>query len=71
MNIRYVAGDVPDWIHPDDEAPPLGTKILILTIGGVCTIGTWSRDEGAIAWRPLPKLSIELRLRLASEGVRL
>ena len=33
--------------------PPTRAKLLILTQGGVCVIGSWG--EGDVAWAPLPK----------------
>lgn len=52
--IPYVAGDA-YYRYPaagDEPAPP-GAKLLILTQGGVCVIGSWG--EGDVAWAPLPK----------------
>lgn len=68
---RYLAAPAPEWKHPADEAPPLGTKLLILTRGAVCVIGLWDPEHGAVLWAPLPKISQEMRDRLAAEGVRL
>lgn len=53
-SIPYVAGDA-YYRYPaagDEPAPP-DTKLLILTQGGVCVIGSWG--EGDVAWAPLPK----------------
>jgi len=49
----YLAGQAV-WRMPADDPPPLGVKMLLLTPGGVCVIGTW--ETWAIAWAPLPKL---------------
>lgn len=68
MTDRYLAAPHPEYRHPDDEPPPLGTKLLILTRGGVCVIGQWNPQEGAVAWSPLPKLNEELKTRLRTEG---
>ena len=68
MTPRYLADDRPEFRHPDDDPPPLGTKLLILTRGGVCVVGTWSTQEGAVAWSPMPRVPIELKRRLAKEG---
>jgi hypothetical protein len=67
MSDRYLAAELPAWNHPDDMQPPLGTKLLIYTRGGVCVIGHWSRQEGAVLWAPLPKVSRDLRDRLEAE----
>lgn len=36
-----------------------GAKVLLLTIGGVCIVGSWYGDYGKsfVAWCPLPKRS--------------
>lgn len=66
---RYLAAPHPDFLHPADSPPPLGTTLLLLTRGGVCVKGPWDPETGCVAWAPLPKISAQLRARLASEGV--
>ena len=50
----YLAGGQ-KWLYPHagDPAPPINTKILLLTNGGVCIIGHWGVD--CMGWLPLPK----------------
>jgi hypothetical protein len=67
MQERYMASSRLRWRHPADEVPPLGTKLLILTDGGVCVIGLWDPQTGARAWCPLPRLSKEMKKRLSEE----
>jgi hypothetical protein len=43
------------WRKPEDERPPRGVKLLILTSGGVAVIGDWRDNAGFVAWSPLPK----------------
>ena len=43
------------WRKPEDERPPRGVKLLILTSGGVAVIGDWVDDSNFVAWSPLPK----------------
>jgi hypothetical protein len=49
----YVSGGS-EYLYPKagDPAPPGGAKVLLLTVGGICTIGTWSPAH--VAWAPLP-----------------
>ena len=49
----YVAGGDQEYRY---EVGPLGQKVLLLTIGGVCTIGQWSGSFGQYfwGWAPLP-----------------
>lgn len=49
----YLAGGTM-WLYPraGDPAPPLNTKILLLTEGGVAVVGHWYAT--ATAWHPLP-----------------
>ena len=39
------------------QPPPKGTKLLLLTVGGVAVISNWEGEFGEqfIAWSPLPK----------------
>lgn len=68
MTDRYLAEPHPEYRHPADDPPPLGTKLLLLTRGGVTVTGNWDPEQGSIAWAPMPKLSPELKERLRSEG---
>ena len=43
------------WRDPTAEPPPRGSKLLILTSGGVAVIGDWTDDSNFVAWSPLPK----------------
>jgi len=43
------------WCDPEQERPPRGVKLLILTDGGVAVIGDWLDDSNFVAWSPLPK----------------
>lgn len=46
------------------DKPPLGTKIFILTEGGIAIIGNWVAGAGFKAWFPLPRRDKELEERL-------
>lgn len=50
------------WRLPEVDRPPGGAKMLLLTPGGVCVIGTW--DSWCVAWAPLPDLTPEVKERL-------
>lgn len=56
----------PFWKHPVDEPPPMGEKILLLTKGGIATIGHWGND--CSMWSPLPKRTREQKDRLDREA---
>ena len=62
---EYLAGEAV-WRTADDEAPPLGTKVLLLNPGGVCIVGTW--EDWALAWAPLPKVQGEIK-ELLMKGI--
>jgi hypothetical protein len=51
----YVAGTA-EYRYPGagDPVPPGGAKVLLLTIGGVCVVGSWDARY-CVAWAPLPK----------------
>lgn len=55
-NPEYVAGGA-TFFYPEagDEAPPPGAKVLLLTVGGVCTVGAWDNSGFFTGWHPLPK----------------
>lgn len=58
-SIPYLAGD-PAYRYPGAGDPlpdPLTAKCLLLTIGGVCVVGSWG--PGNVAWAPLPKRNHE------------
>ncbi len=53
--IQHIAGEV-WWRYPaaGDEAAPMASKCLLLTIGGICVVGTW-RDIDCGAWVTTPR----------------
>ncbi len=65
---KYLAAPQPEFLHPDDVPPPRGTKLNLLTSGGIATFGHWTDDSNLIAWAPLIKVSDDLRARLRNEG---
>ena len=40
---------------PEEEPPPRGVKLLLLTSGGVAVLGQWADDSNFVEWSPLPK----------------
>ena len=53
MTDRYLAGTA-TLRTPEEERPPVKTKILLLSRYGILSIGPW--DNWYIAWAPLPKI---------------
>lgn len=53
-NMPAASGQV-YWREPAVEPPPRGSKLLILTSGGVAIFGEWMDDSNFTAWSPLPK----------------
>jgi hypothetical protein len=53
-NMSAASGEV-YWRDPDQEPPPRGVKLLILTSGGVAVFGEWMTDSNFVAWSPLPR----------------
>jgi hypothetical protein len=53
-NMPATSGEV-FWRDPDDEPPPRGTKLLLLTTGGITVTGDWRDDSNYKAWSPMPK----------------
>lgn len=41
------------------KKPPLGTKLLLLTKGRICTIGCWDTD--CLGWQYLPSIPESLK----------
>ncbi len=63
--VRAVAtAPVSAWLDPLEHAPPAAKKLLLLTAGGIATIGQWGDD--CVAWAPLPRVPPHLKARLAS-----
>lgn len=52
---KYQAGGA-EFLYPHigEEMPVGGAKVLLLTKGGVCTVGAWDASF-CIGWLPLPK----------------
>ncbi len=52
----YVASPEYKFLYPSagDPLPPGGAKVLLLTRGGVCIVGTWNDSGFFTAWAPLP-----------------
>ena len=48
------------WHDPDIYPPPRGTKIQLLTEGGIAVYGEW-RDEGYDAWAPCMQVPTALK----------
>ena len=56
-NERHLASD-DVWFrypHAGYPLPPIGTKLLLLTKGGICIVGQWVTDGFFVAWSPMPK----------------
>lgn len=61
-SVNYIARKKLEWIHPDDQAPPLGTKLMLLTSTGIQILGHW--QQGCVAWSPLLAVSKKLKKRI-------
>lgn len=59
--MKHVAG-ICEWRDPEEDPPPLGSKMLLLNPAGVACIGTWS--QVFIAWAPLPKVPSSIKQKL-------
>lgn len=49
------------WRTPEQELPPLGKRILILTWEGCCSDGIWDPELPAQAWSYMPDVPDELK----------
>lgn len=49
----------PTWLDPEEFEPPKGQKLLLLTKGGIATVGNWAND--CKAWLPLPDTPRKLK----------
>ena len=62
----YLAGEA-SWRTAQEQAPPLGVKLLLLNPGGTCVIGTWG--DWAKAWAPLPKVPAHIKELLLEKRI--
>ena len=64
-NPEYIAGGT-KFLYPraGDEEPPPSAKVLLLTIGGICTVGQWNNKGFYTGWHPLPKRDKEKEEKL-------
>lgn len=60
---RYLAVSDPEWIFIFDEEPPMGVSLHLLMEWGNCIKGHYNAEWGVIAWRALPKLTLEQKQR--------
>lgn len=51
----FADGDAFQYPRAGDPKPPGGAKVLLLTAGGVCTLGQWDDNGFFLGWAPLPK----------------
>ena len=61
---RYLAELAPLSRLIVDEPAPLATKIWLISEHGTGFDGHWYPECGAVAWCPLPKLTLEQKQRL-------
>lgn len=70
MTQHYMAAEEVAFLHPDDCPPPRGTKVLLYMYPhGVTILGEFHKS-GASLWAPMPKVSREMKDRLAKEQGR-
>ena len=55
MADRYATDKNLCWIYPQDETPPLATKLALLTRGNVQVTGHWQDGGDYVAWQRLFK----------------
>lgn len=53
--------DIP-WRNPDEDTPPKGQKLFLLTREGCAVIGMWG--EGFVGWHPLFRVSESIRRKM-------
>lgn len=51
-----------EWLDADEHPPPKGTKVLLLTRGGVAVMGHW--QQGMVAWTPLPRVPQSIKEKM-------
>ena len=56
------------WIYPHEEPPPQGTKLALLTIGGMQVVGIWE-PRSFVAWQHLFKRDHEVERSIANKIV--
>ena len=59
---EVVTAPVSFWLDADVAPPPSGSKLLLLTNGGIAVIGNWG--PGFVAWAPLPKVPPSIKEKL-------
>ena len=59
-SLKIESTDTYSYNDPNVSRPPLGTKLLLLTVNRTAVIGQWT-DIGYIAWQYLPKVPKHMR----------
>lgn len=60
----YKAELRPEWKFVDEEPPPVGAKVLLLTRWGSAIIGHYYKGGELVAWAGLPKLLPEQKEKM-------
>lgn len=73
MTLPHIAEVAPVLRSINDDPPPIGTKVWIVTLYGSGYAGTYDKqDDTQVFWCPLPKMTPEQkRLLLARQAARL
>jgi len=61
---KYIAEHQPEYRLQQEEPAPLNTKLIFLTPYGSAVVGHWYSGCEFIAWCPLPKLTLEQKIKL-------
>lgn len=65
MNGYIAGGDEFHYPRAGDPAPERSdAKVLLLTVGGICTVGFWDGNPFYLGWKELPKRNKEKEARL-------
>ena len=64
MTGYFAGGEEFSYPLVGDPEPPSGAKVLLLTVGGICTVGPWDGSERYTGWAPLPRRNKEKETRI-------
>ena len=62
--IKYAAAPASDWRLPEEEPPPAGQMVQLLSIFGKATHGIWDDSGYWVAWAPFLKISPRVKARM-------
>ena len=61
---KYVTAPVSEWRLPEEDPPPPGQMVQLLSVYGKAVHGMWDNSGFWVAWAPFPKIPPHIKDRM-------